>query len=461
MPILGINYEKCDNCQNCYNACTRYFRRDREQNKIVFKDPNNLCDSCGRCVARCKLDAILYEDLGDFLSFEEVQDPSSLILYETMQKFMSAKRSIRGFKRKKVPSKILQKVLDSMKYAPTGSNIRTLRCTIISDEDKIKKLSEVITQKIIEGFYPPYSQNLKKLQEHGIDAIFYNAPHVMIIHSNNSLDSINSTIALTYGMLSAQTLGLGSCWIGLANRVLELNKEVRENIAGVYGTVWGVIIIGYPTQIYYRVPPRPDIETKGLEDAKIQIRPKLFMRGPQYIEKEEFEVIGIEDIGKEGKRSIAQIWEKFERIRNKIPNILSFNPVFEIYMTPNWTSKKGGDRRIVGCTTKPVLFNTDDDLYGRNIYLKTEVEDIPEGAVLVTIPAQKYAVFTHIGNADNFMETIQYLYGEWLPNNKKYKRVPLAPEFAWYDRGRFKPNSDNSEFDWYIPIQEKTSPTKK
>lgn len=41
MPILGINYEKCNNCQNCYNACTRYFRRDREQNKIVFKDPNN------------------------------------------------------------------------------------------------------------------------------------------------------------------------------------------------------------------------------------------------------------------------------------------------------------------------------------------------------------------------------------------------------------------------------------
>ena len=90
MPVIGIDYEKCDNCQNCYNACTRYFRRDREQNRIIFTDPNNLCDSCGRCVARCKADAIIYENFGEILEFEEVKDPSILISYETMHKFMRA-----------------------------------------------------------------------------------------------------------------------------------------------------------------------------------------------------------------------------------------------------------------------------------------------------------------------------------------------------------------------------------
>jgi nitroreductase len=210
----------------------------------------------------------MYENVGEILTFDEVQDPSKLISYETMHKFMSAKRSIRGFKKKKVPKEILKKVLDTMKYAPTGANIRTLQCTIISDDEKIKELSEVVMDAIIASSNPRYSENFIKAKERGIDIIFYNAPHVMIIHSRNPGDAMNSTIALTYGMLCAQTLGLGTCWIGLAHGVLSSNKEARKEIAGIHGNIWGVIIIGYPSQIYYRVPPRPDIKTKGLVELE-------------------------------------------------------------------------------------------------------------------------------------------------------------------------------------------------
>ena len=266
MPVLGIDYEKCNNCQSCYDACSRYFKRDREQNRIVFVDPNNFCDSCGRCVAMCKSDAILYENLGEILSFEETQDPSALISYETMHKFVSAKRSIRGYKKKKVPKDALKKLLETMKYAPTGGNIRTLRCTIISDDDKIKQISDEVMDAIIKSGNPIYSENFIKAKKRGIDTIFYNVPHVMIIHSTNPGDAMNSTIALTYGMLCAQSLGLASCWIGLAHGVLSANKQLREEIAGIRGTIWGVITIGYPTQIYYKVPPRPDIKTNGLDE---------------------------------------------------------------------------------------------------------------------------------------------------------------------------------------------------
>ncbi len=267
MPILGIDYEKCNNCQICINSCARFFQHDKEQNKIVFEDPNHLCDSCGRCMARCKSDAFLHKNMGEFLTFEQVQDPSKLISYENMHKFMSAKRSIRGYKKKKVPKELLEKVLDTMKYAPTGANIRTLRCKIISEAEKIKELSDVVMDSIIASSNPRYSENFRKAKKLSIDTIFYNAPHVMIIHSRNPGDAMNSTIALTYGMLCAQTLGLGSCWIGLAHGVLRSNKGVREQF-GVTGNVWGVIILGYPTQRYYQVPPRPDIRTKGVDELE-------------------------------------------------------------------------------------------------------------------------------------------------------------------------------------------------
>lgn len=268
MPILGIDYEKCKNSKVCLITCPRYFRRDKEQDKTVFEDPQNLCNLCGRCIAMCPSDAILYEDIGEVLTFEGVQDPITLISYDTMHRFMSAKRSIRGFKKKKVPRAIMEKVLNSMKYAPTGANIRTLECTIISDDQKIKKLSESVIDAIIASNNPRYSENLKKAKEFGYDAIFYNAPHVMIIHSTNPNDSMNATIALTYGMLSAQSLGLGTCWIGLAHGVLASSEEIREKIAGISGRVWGVIIIGYPAQKFFRVPPRPPIKTKGLDDLE-------------------------------------------------------------------------------------------------------------------------------------------------------------------------------------------------
>ena len=82
------------------------------------------------------------------------------------------------------------------------------------------------------------------------------------------------------------------------------------------------------------------------------------------------------------------------------------------------------------------------------------VDDIPEGMIVETIPAQKYAVFTHIGSLINIGETIQYINGDWLVNNTRYQRVPLAPEFEYYDQ-RFSLTSAESELDLYIPIKEK------
>ncbi|MHA2289455.1 MAG: nitroreductase family protein [Promethearchaeota archaeon] len=268
MPILGIDYEKCNKCQICVRTCPRYFSFDNEQDKIIFEDSQNECNLCGRCIAMCPTDAILYENIGDVLAFEEAQDPSALIQYETLHKFMSAKRSVRGYKNKKVPRSVMEQILNSMKNAPTGANVRTLECTIISDKNVIKKISDSVMDALIATNNPRYAEGAKKARDVGFDTIFYHAPHVMIVHSTNPGDEKNSTIALTYGMLSAQSLGLGSCWIGLASGVLKVNKELRENIAGIKGNVWGVIIIGYPAQKFYRVPPRPSLKIKGLDELE-------------------------------------------------------------------------------------------------------------------------------------------------------------------------------------------------
>ncbi|MBD3212855.1 MAG: 4Fe-4S dicluster domain-containing protein [Candidatus Lokiarchaeota archaeon] len=268
MPIKGIDKEKCSNCQQCVLDCVASnFILD--ENKQVQFNPMG-CIGCGHCISICPEDAILYKGMRDDpFTFEGIEDPSSIISYDTFQKFIRAKRSIRQYKKEKVPNELIEKVFNSMRYAPTGGNIRGLKCMIISDNDRIKTLSEAILNALLSSSKAPaaYVGRLKSKSKRGYDPIFYDAPHVMIFYSNSSqgFDQMNSTIAITYGMFSAQTLGLGTCWVGFAQSVLGAKKDIRKNIAKIPGTVHAVFVLGYPKVKYHRAAPRPKIRTKGLK----------------------------------------------------------------------------------------------------------------------------------------------------------------------------------------------------
>ena len=163
---------------------------------------------------------------------------------------------------------------------------------------------------------------------------------------------------------------------------------------------------------------------------------KVFLRGPKYVEKEEFKIVGIEDIGKIQKRNVPQIWAKFQELSTGVPNRDGSHGL-GISMATKEMFEKGENRYIVA-----------NEIY--------KIEEIPKGMIIETIPTQKYVVFTHIGKTDNIGETFRYINEEWLPNNSRYERLPFAPEIEWYDH-RFNVNSDDSELDLYIPIQEKNS----
>jgi nitroreductase/NAD-dependent dihydropyrimidine dehydrogenase PreA subunit len=263
MPITGIDYEKCNHCKLCVKDCpTRNFSIDDKQKKIIFD--NMRCILCGHCISVCPENAILYSEMkDDALEFDEGRDPSELISFDSIFHLLRAKRSIRQYKREKVSEEKIKKVIESMRYAPTGANIRSMKCLVILDEDKIKILSDSIVDALEFG---ETKKRFKQEVDKGIDPIFYKAPVVLILYSKNPWDTRNSTIAMTYGMISAQTLGLGSCWIGFAHGFLVENPNLCTKITGIQTNVLGVITLGYPAVKYYRSPPRPQLLVQGFED---------------------------------------------------------------------------------------------------------------------------------------------------------------------------------------------------
>ncbi|NHI91754.1 MAG: 4Fe-4S dicluster domain-containing protein [Candidatus Lokiarchaeota archaeon] len=267
MPIKGINFDKCTNCNQCLRECPGMVFEIDEKREQVFFNPSKICISCGHCISVCPEDAIIYENMKDEpLIFDGVRDPSTLIPYEKINQFIRAKRSIRQYKKQKISREVMEKVINSMRYAPTGANLRQMKCLIISDDEKIKELSEIILNKLKLTIYGVYIDTVKEKKVRGIDPIFYNAPHVIILYSSTSLDHENAYIAMTHGMFAAQSLGLGTCWIGFAYGVMSQDKEILKNLFGISGKVLAVITIGYPSVKYFRTPPRLPLKTKGLDE---------------------------------------------------------------------------------------------------------------------------------------------------------------------------------------------------
>jgi nitroreductase len=181
-----------------------------------------------------------------------------------------------------------------MRWAPSGHNLQANRYLAITN----RSVLQAITDHTIEGFKkfrtiirirrllkPFVPSNLYKVldspgllegvnamirqREEGEDPILFGAPAVIVVYYPNmgSLSLLDPTIAFTYGMLAAHSLGMGSCWIGFAIQSLYKDRSMRR-LLGVPADmiIAGVMTLGYPVPVYHRVPPRNPLQVRWIEE---------------------------------------------------------------------------------------------------------------------------------------------------------------------------------------------------
>jgi nitroreductase/NAD-dependent dihydropyrimidine dehydrogenase PreA subunit len=269
MPILGIDYERCVNCGACLTICpARLFGKSKEKDNVVFHDPRRMCISCGHCIAGCPEEAILHKNMGDSYALDGVERPEVIPTYDSLYNLFQVHRSIRRYKKEKVPPDVLHKVFDAMQYAPTGMNLRSERISILSDEAKIKALSDAVQKELLGSpqVRAIYGEVFRLLAREFKSPIFYDAPHVIFVSSNMGVAGESNTIGIivTYGRLAAQTLGLGTCWNGWTQAAMQINPKI-EDLAGIQGRKIGVFTIGHPDVTFYRTAPRIHKSIKTLD----------------------------------------------------------------------------------------------------------------------------------------------------------------------------------------------------
>jgi nitroreductase len=241
--------------------------KDEDGDKIKFADPKSMCIRCGHCVARCPEDAVLFEDMGESITFKGVNNPEEIIAFEEMYKFFQGHRSIRRYKKQKVPNEVLQKVFNAMQLAPTGRNMRSESIIVISDKEQLKALSDAIQEALTNdqtwGWL--YGERLANLAKEFESPVYFDAPHLIIVYSQLSMNIEIQNIAnlITYGRLAAHSLGLGTCWNGWTKAGIEINPKIMK-LARIRAKEFGAFTIGYPDYPLYRTPPRPFKRVKGL-----------------------------------------------------------------------------------------------------------------------------------------------------------------------------------------------------
>lgn len=128
---------------------------------------------------------------------------------------IKSRRSVRAYKSDALSRETLGTIVGAGYYAPTGCNEQPWHFSVIQD----RALLEEVNVKAKEKMRAIPVDWIKKAGENPNSDITHKAP-VMIIVSlgeNPASGEVDCTAALENMLLAAESLGIGSCWMGLVN----------------------------------------------------------------------------------------------------------------------------------------------------------------------------------------------------------------------------------------------------
>ncbi|MBO5301274.1 MAG: nitroreductase family protein, partial [Peptococcaceae bacterium] len=167
-----------------------------------------------------------------------------------------------------VPRDTMLQVLEAGRYSPTGSNAQTVKYIVLEQEKMhyVKLAAEALWQGTLAAGYTP-AGTIEKIYRNacnGVDKLFHGAPAViLILDTERRSNYSNAYIAASRIELMAQSLGLGTCYIGLFLHAMAYNPKIAELLALPEGyQVQAVLTIGYPEDQYQRTAPRKPLSVE-------------------------------------------------------------------------------------------------------------------------------------------------------------------------------------------------------
>ncbi|MBP1910479.1 nitroreductase/ferredoxin [Methanolobus bombayensis] len=274
MTMISFDSQLCTNCGTCVVTCPLglILEGDKASERTPFM-PDNLdavCAKCGSCEAFCPEGAIssLFDTSYSKVSLKDFRDigPEQLGIY------MRKRRSVRNYSYELVSKEKIERIMDIVRYAPSGVNSQPVKWLIVHNPEKVRKITS-LTIEWMQGLLESDDENPMKMMiptlisayENGKDPICRGAPHLAIAYTVNSqyIDSTDSVIALTWFELAAPAFGLGACWAGFVKIASISYQPLIDELNLPPGhVVRHAMMFGYPRYDVHSIPGRNPVDIK-------------------------------------------------------------------------------------------------------------------------------------------------------------------------------------------------------
>jgi len=266
MNFLTVNESKCRHDGICAAVCpVGILVLDPQKNiPVPAADAQERCVNCGHCAAVCPQAAL---SLAAMPATQCLPLPDGWNLSPAqVSAFLKGRRSIRCYKKDLVDREIIEKLIDTARYAPSGINLQPVAWKILYDPQKLAELAGLVVawMKTQIASQSPLALGLKfdrivAAWEKGEDRICRNAPHLVVAYGlkDDPTAPQAATIAITYLDLIAAAHGLGACWAGYVHIAASQDPAVKKFL-GLRSreACLGAMLLGFPRHRYYRIPLR-------------------------------------------------------------------------------------------------------------------------------------------------------------------------------------------------------------
>lgn len=272
--IPVIDKDKCNNCGMCAKLCGGQPLLFADGKVVIDANPALGCIGCGQCMAICPTGAITVTGRG--LSSDailELPPKGTHPTAEQLESLLVSRRSIRNFKPVEVERNVVDRVLQIASTAPMGIPPSEVGIVVFHGRDRVKAFSDdmqtAITRMMklfnpatlllfrafmskadiesFKEFVVPIKRVMEEEKSKGGDPLLYGAPVALLFHRSPYCEPADCYIAATYAMIAAESMGLGTCMIGMVAPFLVRDKKLMRK----YGIPKGneptiVLLMGYP-----------------------------------------------------------------------------------------------------------------------------------------------------------------------------------------------------------------------
>jgi nitroreductase/NAD-dependent dihydropyrimidine dehydrogenase PreA subunit len=267
LKTIIINQEKCKQDDLCSKICNLIQRNKPDGYPFLREGGEDLCMSCGQCVAICPSGALEHSNV--VLDNCPSINKELIINEQQAVQFLRSRRSRRAYKSKPIAQNLIHKLIRIASYAPSGGNTQKVEWTVFTEKPQLEKFTGLtmdwLDYEIREnpsGNTASYGFNhdiLKNWKFESVDEVLWNAPVLIIASAQKDTDCgmIDLTLALSYLDLVAPTLGLGTCWVGTFTEAIAgwepLKKEINLPEDHFY---YYSMVLGYPKYKFQRLIER-------------------------------------------------------------------------------------------------------------------------------------------------------------------------------------------------------------